>query len=191
MGRKSLFTEETQEIFLNAARNGANNDDACVLSGISRDTFYNWQRDNDAKGNGSKYFDFFNALKKARSARKGTLEQLIFKLGTEPQDAMEVEERYNGDGELIEKKVKRKRVPPQWQAIAWILERRYPDEYGRRERIDMNSNNQHQHNHAGEVTVKQQREMLKALSTEDLEKLEEMQRIIALHEKELQEATIQ
>lgn len=25
-----------------------------------------------------------------------------------------------------------------WQAAAWLLERRYPNEYGRRERIDVN-----------------------------------------------------
>jgi hypothetical protein len=43
----------------------------------------------------------------------------------------------------------------QWQAAAWKLERRYPDEFARRDRLDVEQRGRvhHQHEHSGRVDL--------------------------------------
>ncbi|MBD3276840.1 MAG: hypothetical protein GF388_00925 [Candidatus Aegiribacteria sp.] len=110
---------------------------------INKGTFYNWQKigmdiheqvwqgDKDEKSlNRSErlYYDFFNSLKRAQSEAVKSALGRIRKAGRES-----------------------------WQAEAWFLERTRPDDFGRRER--------HQIEHSGKIAH--------TLSPEDEERLEE------------------
>ena len=81
---------------------------AAEAAGITEVTFYNWLKRGEAESKGQ-FFEFAEHIK----ACKAKAVQLHLKLITKAAT----------DGS--------------WQASAWILERRYPEEFGRREKIDM------------------------------------------------------
>lgn len=75
--------------------------------GITERTFWNWMsRGEEAKS--GKYFQFFQAIKKAQEEAKSDIVKEI-----------------KGHGKK------------NWQALAWLLERMYPKEFGRRENVKM------------------------------------------------------
>lgn len=98
---KSKCTPERQQAVLQALSVGATHRLACHYAGISHECLYNWLRLGE-RGR-QPYADFSAAMKKA-----------------EGQAAI---------GWLA--KIEASANAGEWQAAAWKLERRYPDEYGR------------------------------------------------------------
>jgi hypothetical protein len=103
-GRPAKFTPAVQERLLNVIRLGAYRNAACDFAGITPETLRIWLRRGEADGEGP-YWEFCTALKQAEAAA------CIKALGT-IRLAME----------------------QNWQAAAWFLERKRPQEWGRRER---------------------------------------------------------
>lgn len=102
MGRPTKLTPETQKRIVDGIRMGATYELAAQYGGVSYDTFNNWIKAGVDAKSGS-YFEFFNAVKRAEGeAAIGWLAKI---------------EKAANDGE--------------WQAAAWKLERRYPQNYGR------------------------------------------------------------
>jgi transposase-like protein len=101
MPRPLKLTPVLKNRLLKAIRTGATHKLACQYAGIGEETLYRWLR---LGGQGRHpYREFWEALKKAEgTAAVGWLEHI---------------EQAAGEGS--------------WQAAAWKLERRYPDEYGR------------------------------------------------------------
>ncbi len=100
-GRPTKLTAEVRGRLLAAIRVGADYGAACAYTGISRDTLHEWRR----KGRAGRqpYSGFSDALKEAEGmAVLGWLAKI---------------EKAANDGT--------------WQAAAWLLERRYPERYGR------------------------------------------------------------
>jgi hypothetical protein len=112
VGRPSKLTEKTKEKLLFAIQEGLRYCDCCVLAGITFSTFRNWM------------------IKGEEQAEKGE--------GDEFLDFFESVKRAEIEAEL--KLLKKIKGDPSWQPAAWILERRYPDRYGRRERLDVDIN---------------------------------------------------
>jgi hypothetical protein len=103
-GRPAKFTPAVQERLLTVIRLGAYRNAACDFAGITPETLRIWLRRGEAEGAGP-YWEFCTALKQAEAAA------CIKALGT-IRLAME----------------------QNWQAAAWFLERKRPQEWGRRER---------------------------------------------------------
>jgi hypothetical protein len=99
MARPTKYTPETVKAITDAIKLGLSNVDACAIAGISADTYTNWK---------DRYSAFSDAITKAHAEAKENRLKRILAAG------MRVE-----DGKL----------KGSWQADAWFLERRYPDEF--------------------------------------------------------------
>ena len=102
MGRPSRLTPDVQELLVQAMRAGAAKTSAAKFAGISHQTILNWQ---DRANQGEpEYVALFDELEKAEGA-------FVIRALAQIADAAR---------------------KGQWTAAAWTLERRYPEEYGRR-----------------------------------------------------------
>ena len=128
-GRRSVLTTECIEMYLTVRRRGGTDTDCANIAGIHPDTVIRWRaryeiadpQINDDTGKLATYaddehrpsipelFEFFVADKKAKSEARVERLALIEKAGRAGK----------------------------WQAAAWWMERRYPDEYGQRIRQDI------------------------------------------------------
>lgn len=107
-GRPSKLTPDTQRRIFEALSVGATYQLACQYAGIHYDTFRNWMKRGETAKSGQ-YFEFFEAVKEAEGrAVVGWLA-----------------------------KIEQAASAGNWQAAAWKLERRYPADYGRKDRIDI------------------------------------------------------
>ena len=120
-GRPSKLDDATQQKFLEAVREGLPYSTACALAGIGETTFAVWRQRADAEPE-SPYAGFMRALKEAEAEAEAANVKRI-------RSAAD-----NG----------------QWQAAAWILERRHPDKWARTERSEQQ--------HSGQVEIVVRRE---------------------------------
>jgi hypothetical protein len=81
---------------------------AAQAAGITEATFYNWMEKGETEKSG-KHVEFFEYIKECQSKAVQLHLKLITKAAKEGS----------------------------WQASAWILERRHPEEFGRRDRVDL------------------------------------------------------
>jgi hypothetical protein len=93
-----------------------------VLAGIHEATFYNWIKWGEAQARG-RYFEFFEAVKKAEAEGQAAL---VATINVASKDS--------------------------WQAAAWILERKYPEEWGRKDALALSGNLRHEGEIKHEVT---------------------------------------
>jgi len=107
IGRKTKLTPEVQTAIVQAVARGLPYCHARRLAGVGRSTFFNWMALGENLRVGTLYRDFRDAVKRA--------------------DAQFVVEAL-GHIQAAGKK--------QWQAYAWLLERRFPEDFGRREYVD-------------------------------------------------------
>jgi transposase len=106
IGPNSKLTSETATAIVNAVRAGNTQETAAAYAGINKDTLYTWMRKGRAATRGA-YHQFVDQLDQALAASEVRDLALIGKAAEE-----------------------------QWQAAAWRLERRYPEKYGRRTRLE-------------------------------------------------------
>lgn len=114
VGRPTKLTPELQEKILTAIRAGNYVETAAAHCGINKVTLYDWMKRGAAEESGI-YREFSNAIEKAWA-----------------------------DAEVRDVALLAKAAQENWQAIAWRLERRHPDRWARRERLE----------HSGEVTMR-------------------------------------
>jgi transposase len=120
-GKPTKLNLKLQEAICKHIASGMYPSKAAILEGLGERTYYTWmQRGREEKQ--GKYKHFQQAVKKAESVAETVYLEQIRKASTG-------EETGN----------------PVWQAAAWYLERRYPDEWGRRERVDVNQSTEINH----------------------------------------------
>lgn len=102
MARPTKLTPERQEQIIAMLKAGNYIETACAYAGIDPGTFYNWMRRGESASSG-RFFQFFNAVQKARAEAEARNVQVIQKASLDT-----------------------------WQASAWWLERSFPDRWGRR-----------------------------------------------------------
>lgn len=107
MGRKSKLTPELQEKILFTIRLGNYTKTACLSVGITEASYYSWLAQGE-KAKVGKYFEFLEAVKKAEAEGEAHLVGMVVSAG-----------------------------PTNWQAAMTILERKYPDRWGRKDRRDV------------------------------------------------------
>lgn len=100
-GRKSKLTPETQERLVQAISVGSTYEHACLYAGIDYSTFAAWMA--SAADGDKRFIEFSEAIKQAEGRALVKWQALIDKAAQEGT----------------------------WQAAAWKLERRYPQDYGR------------------------------------------------------------
>src|SRR5258706_12991273 len=108
MARPPKLTADVQFRLVEALNIGGNHADAARYAGIDPDTLRRWLRTGEQHTSGP-FYALCVAIKKAEST--ATLHWLA----------------------LIEQAAK----GGEWTAAAWKLERKYPNEWGRRQRLDM------------------------------------------------------
>lgn len=101
-GRPSKFTQETVDAVVKWLKLGYYQEDAAIMAGISKSTFYGWLKKAD-EGD-ERFLEFSDAVKKARAESEGAHIMNIRKAAD------------NGV----------------WQASAWFLERSYPTKWGKK-----------------------------------------------------------
>jgi len=107
-GRKTKLTKKLQKEVCGYIENGSSFKDACLLVNIDYSTFFTWRKDGNAdikNGESTPKAEFSKAVKKAEAT---------FKI-------------YH-----VQKITQASQQTNHWQASAWLLERKYPDEYGRK-----------------------------------------------------------
>lgn len=106
MGRKAKFSKALVEEICKHIADGLNSKDAVLLSGIREETYYRWLNRDDKDNNltDEEYSLLSESVKKAEAERKK------FFVGRIKAASYE-----------------------QWQAAAWYLERRHPEEFAKKE----------------------------------------------------------
>ena len=103
---REALTPELQEKLCEAIRAGNTYEVACKYAGISVMTAWRWRKKGEASKSG-KYVEFVKAIKKAEAEFEAET------LGTIKKASFET-----------------------WQAAAWMLERRFPQRWAKREYIE-------------------------------------------------------
>ena len=110
-GRPSKLTPKVLEDIVKWLKLGYYQEDAAVMAGISKSTFYGWLK--KAEDGDDRFLEFSDAVKKARAEAEGAHIKNIRKAAD------------NGT----------------WQASAWFLERSFPKKWGKRSTLDIEAEN--------------------------------------------------
>lgn len=131
------LTPELQNEICRVIRAGNYIETAAAYAGISKTTLYDWMRKGRAQKRG-KYRDFVTAVEKALA-----------------------------EAEIRDVMIIAKAAEENWQAAAWRLERKFPERWGHKTRIDANLEHSGQLDHTHHID-------LSKLSMEELEVLEQI-----------------
>ena len=127
MARPSKLTDEVQKQIVKAIAAGAYGEVAAEAAGIGKTTFYRWLSEGKRRKRG-RFQEFRDAIKKAQARGEHADLATIRKRA---QGGAIIEERTitRKDG-TTEKIIRRSR--PEWTPIAWIMERRHAERWGRK-----------------------------------------------------------
>ena len=126
---KSKLNPETSKVILEFIAQGSTDKMACEAAGIDPSTFRRWVAQGEAAKSGI-YHTFSLSLKKARAEAFHRNLNEIKKAATEKQILKTTRITTHPDGTQT-KFEEYKETPKQWQAAAWLLERKYPADFGR------------------------------------------------------------
>ena len=146
-GRKTKLNDALIAKLAGYIASGLTNKDAIALSGIADRSFYRWQEkaaaDTEAGRTGTLHQRFAERIEQAQPLFKGSNLKVIRNAANSPSVEKKttterlVDEDGNpvrtADGKAVLKQtVVETERPPTWQPAAWLLERKFPDEFGRR-----------------------------------------------------------
>lgn len=140
-GRHTKLTPAIQDAIVTAVAGGVRYVQACVLAGIDDNTAQEWR----ARGEGRDpdrpctelYANFATAIKKAESQDEARRILRINQAGQGGSVTFEKVTRTTAPDGTVKEVRETKKAAAEWQADAWHLERKYPDVYGRRDRVDV------------------------------------------------------
>lgn len=133
--RKAAIDAAKAQTLLDGVAVGMSLDDSCQLAGVPRSTFFDWIRKGRQPGARKEYRDLVAKVDLALAQFKQRQLAGIDAAGGE-----------------------------EWQARAWLLERKFPSEFGRRTRLDSNVTVQAQpFIDASKLTLAEQEQLLRLL----------------------------
>lgn len=104
-GRPSKLTDEVKKKLIDAIKLGNYYEAACAYAGIDYTTFRKWMQQGE-KATKGRYFELFEAIKRAEAEAEARMVAMW-----------------------------QKAMPEDWRAIATFLERRHPERWGRRDKV--------------------------------------------------------
>jgi len=142
------LTEAVQDIIVTAIRAGNYLETAAACAGVHRDTLYEWLRKGAAAPEGNCYRNFSDMLTRAMAESECIAVEAIRQAGeehdvtrtrtiTKPlfQDGQPVTDD-DGNQLYITETIEESTVESDWRALAWLLERRFPRRWGRRNYLE-------------------------------------------------------
>ena len=148
-GRKTICTPEVTKTICDKITLGLSNRDAAALAGISEPTFYGWlQRGSKEAARLAEsprrrvlkrerpFLEFIESIERAKPRR---IEVLVGRIQQAAQGSGDYTETktIRKEGEPTQTTIVTKQRHAEWTASAWLLERLHPDEFGRRQRLDV------------------------------------------------------
>ena len=130
MGRPSKLTPEVQKEICGHISRGLTYQDAARLSGVGRSTFMKWKADGETQESGP-CRDLLDAVKDADSEFKKTHLNVIIKAATTPSIVTKKHVVKKG-GKVVLEEITEEIRDSTWQASGWLLERKFPEEFGKR-----------------------------------------------------------
>ena len=122
------YTPERVDRLLTAIRAGNTRRAASAYAGIDQDTLLNWIH---------RHSEFSEQMQKAEADAEIMMAGVIRKAAVGGEVVKEtVVTTRSADGTTTTE-TKREVARPEWTAAAWFLERRNPNEWGRKDRVDM------------------------------------------------------
>lgn len=137
---KCKLTPEVSEAILDFISKGSTDKMACQAAGIDPSTFRRWVSRGESSKSGQ-FYAFYMALKKARTVAFHHNLDLIRKAATEKQTLKTIRITTHPDGTKTTVEESRE-TPKQWQAAAWILERKYPVDFSKNRPLENEFDNQ-------------------------------------------------
>lgn len=128
-GRPTKLTGEVQRLVMEALQAGNYMEASAAFAGVSKSVLYDWLKAGRAAKTHRKQTraaDFLDAVEKAMAIAEVRGVELITRAGEGTPAVL------NAQGQVVTPG-----IPPQWQAMAWRLERKYPEKWGRRQRLDI------------------------------------------------------
>ena len=136
MARPSKFTAEVRQKIVNAVRGGNTRDVSARLAGVSEATLYNWLERGRRETKGQ-FREFYEAVQTADAEAEVEAVLRIRQAAIGGQlVSQKTTTRTNRDGETVTR-TEETYTRPEWQAAAWLLERKYPGRWGRRDRLEI------------------------------------------------------
>jgi transposase len=127
-GAKTKLTDELEEQFCGLIQIGVSIEDACTACGIDESTYHKWRKKLELK-QGTRLVQFFKSVAKARALSKVRCIQTM-------------DRHANGSKPFYDKKTGeliRPAIESDWRAASWLLERRFPEEYGRADQVKVHN----------------------------------------------------
>lgn len=106
-GRPLKLTEDLQRKIVEAIRAGNYIETAAAYAGVNKSTIYDWLK-RGARGDGAEFVSFSNAVEKALA-----------------------------EAEMRDVLIIGNAAKENWQAAAWRLERKFPERWGRKDRMNI------------------------------------------------------
>jgi len=141
--RAALLSPEVRQRLVSLVRIGMTFDGASAACGIRRATIYEWVREGQRliKGGAKRptprqreLMALAEEIDRAQAEAEAR-DLMVIDRAAQPHDVVREVVTVDKDGKA-EKRTERTREF-HWQAAAWRLERRYPERYGRRDRLDV------------------------------------------------------
>jgi transposase len=137
-GRKSKFDDHKDKL-LKAIATGVSYEDACAIAGIASSTFRKWRAKGEEARSG-KFHAFVMDIKKANAVATTKHVQNINRAALDGETIIEIRIEVDENGNEKERTTTEKKVAKTWQASAWLLERRRPNEWGRNRVVETEDN---------------------------------------------------
>ncbi len=138
LGPKSKLNKRTSKIIVEALRQGLPITRACNLAGITPPTFYRWL-ELGQKNVSEKYRNFYLECEKAEVECEESCLKVVRKAINGDLESTKTKEVYGtnkkGERYVTSEEVVTTKNAPSWTAAMTFLERKYPERWGRHDRI--------------------------------------------------------
>jgi hypothetical protein len=130
-GRRAKLNNTTLRVITKGIAKGLTIAHSCSLAGISPHTYQQWKRrGRDEHEKDGRYKHFITQIKRAEAHLQRRMLRVVRDAALKPFEWDEVKTVEYADGTGSET-VTTKTRPPQWTAAAWLLERKFPEEFGK------------------------------------------------------------